>query len=288
MALPTAPLGQLPSMNMPYAIPTHDRGSSIWEKALAAFLVNAAGGVAQQGVENAMARDFAPEFGEEKAGGLSKLISGPKVGRDDAKMRRAQAFTAGENEAARMAAAGQSEADAANALLRLDRQTQAGLDEQTLRDMNADLRTTREVGASDARLTRELEGRTALTQLEERLRNERPDVKSQAARDAAAAEEANARTEFQRTIMREFNGRGQPTAAGAAPATTNGTVITPAMQREIELKAMQSRHDAMPFDAALQDIINGGRATSVGGAESGLTSDELAQLMALVRGGASQ
>lgn len=284
MALPTAPLGQLPNMNMPYSMPTYDKGASIWEKALAAFLVNAAGGVAQQGVENAMARDFAPEFGEEKAGGLSKLISGPKVGKADATQRRQQAFVADQNEASRMAAAGQSEADAANALLRLDRQTQAGLDEQTLRDMNADLRTTREVTASDARLTRELEGRTGLTQLEERLRNERPDVKSQVARDTAAAEEAMARTAFQRQIMSQIGGGQGTTPSAAAPTGT----ITPAMQREMELKAMQGRHDAMPFDAALQEIINGGRAAPMGGATPSLTSEELAQLMELVRGGAIQ
>lgn len=287
MALPTAPLGQLPSMNMPYAIPTHDRGSSIWEKALAAFLVNAAGGVAQQVVENAMARDFAPEFGEEKAGGLSKLISGPKVGKADASQRRQQAFVADQNEAARMAAAGQSEADAANALLRQDRTIAAGRESDEMRLDAQNAQSYLDARNADLQRSRSLDDRSALARLESQLYNERPDVKSQAARDAAAAEEAKARTEFQRTIMQELSGRGKP-AAGAAPAPANGTIITPAMQREVELRATQSRHDAMPFDAALQDIINGGRATSVGGAKSGLTSDEFAQLMALVRGGASQ
>lgn len=201
MALPTAPLGQLPNMSMPYSIPTYDKGPSIWEKALASFLVNAAGGAAQQGVDNVMSRDYAGEFGETKAGGLSKLINGPQVRADDAKIRRQQAFTREENELAREATAGQNEADAANALLRLDRQAQTGSEMQALQDMNADLRTSREITAADTRTSTQSADRSALARLEAELYGKRPDVLSGVARDNAAADEARARTEFQRQIM---------------------------------------------------------------------------------------
>jgi len=207
-------------MNMPYAIPTHDRGSSIWEKALVAFLVNAAGGVAQQGVENAMARDFAPEFGEEKAGGLSKLISGPKVGKADASQRRQQAFVADQNEAARMAAAGQSEADAANALLRQDRTIAAGRESDEMRLDAQNAQSYLDARNADLQRSRSLDDRSALARLESQLYNERPDVKSQAARDAAAAEEAIARTNFQKQITEEMElarraREGRPTTASS-------------------------------------------------------------------------
>lgn len=88
MALPTAQLGQLPSMNMPYSIPTVEKGPKIWERALAQFLVNAAGGLATQGAENVMSRDYASEFGEDPATGWGRLTQGPKVGAEAAEQRR--------------------------------------------------------------------------------------------------------------------------------------------------------------------------------------------------------
>ena len=164
MALPTAQLGQLGNMSMPYAIPTYEKGPNIFEKALATFLVNAAGGVAQQGAQNVMSRDYAKDVGQTPAGAWSKLVSGPQVTAEQAKQIRAEKFTAGENEADRMARAGQSDADAANALLRLDRQGQQGLDEQSLRDMNALLRGDREISASAAHDTRVIEGQNTRDQ----------------------------------------------------------------------------------------------------------------------------
>lgn len=77
MALPTAPLGQLPTMNMPYSIPTYEvrRGR---DAVLQALLVNLASGIGQQAVDNAMSRDFATE----PAGFFEKIVSGPKMNRE--------------------------------------------------------------------------------------------------------------------------------------------------------------------------------------------------------------
>jgi hypothetical protein len=89
MALPTAQLGALGQMSMPYSIPTVEKGPSIWEKALASFLVSAAGQAAERGTENLMSRDYASEFGEDPAKGFGRLM-GPKVGEREATRRRAE------------------------------------------------------------------------------------------------------------------------------------------------------------------------------------------------------
>lgn len=219
MALPTAPLGQLPNMNMPYSIPTYDKGPSIWEKALASFLVSAAGNVATQGVENAMSRDYAPEFGEEKAGGLSKLVSGPKVGKEDAKTRRQQAFVRDENEASRLAAQGQSDADAMNALLRQDRQLTAGRESDELRLLAQQGQSDADTANAALRQERDATNRTALARLEAELYGQRPDVLSQVDRDRAAAAESNSQTEFRRSIMGSIPKTGGTERAAAAPTS---------------------------------------------------------------------
>ncbi len=118
MALPTAPLGQLPSMNMPYSIPRYEQPASIWEKALASFLVNAAGGAATRGVENVMSKDYATQFGEKPATGFSRLL-GPNVGAEEARQRRS--ITAQKDMS-------QAEIDAANTRAQADRELKMNLD----------------------------------------------------------------------------------------------------------------------------------------------------------------
>lgn len=154
MALPTAQLGQLGTMSMPYSIPTYEKGPNIWEKALSALLVNTASGVAQQGTQNLMSHENAGEFGQQPASTWQRLIGGPTVSDQAATQRRGQAFTGREAAKQRVfegdqtqlgldARAAQSDADAQNAMLRQDTQIQGGLDEATLRDMNSLLRGDR-------------------------------------------------------------------------------------------------------------------------------------------------
>lgn len=155
MALPTAPLGQLGNMSMPYSIGTYDKGPNIWEKALAAFLVNAAGGVASQGTQNLMSRDYAKEFGEKPAGTWGRLVGGPAVDAKDAAQRRQNIYLSGEaqkgrdfskeeNEFNQMIKATAEEAQAKNEAMRQGERIQGGLDQQQIADMNALLRGDRE------------------------------------------------------------------------------------------------------------------------------------------------
>lgn len=181
MALPTAPLGQLGNMSMPYSIPSYDKGPSIWEKALAAFLVNAAGGVASRGTENLMSRDYAKEFGEKPAGTWGRLVGGPAVGEADAKQRRQNVFvsteaqkgrdaTREESDFDRMFKGTQDEAAAKNRLLQQDAATQAGFDETALRDMNALIRGDRAETGATQRNTDDNAARLAQTKAEYGLR----------------------------------------------------------------------------------------------------------------------
>ena len=234
MALPTAPLGQLPSMNMPYAIPTYEKGPSIWEKALASFLVNAAGGAAQSGVQNLLTRDSAAEFGEKPATGLSRLL-GPKVGPDEAKQRRQNVFSSNEAKAARSAseaeankqrafdadqlrlrldtAAAQAEADALNQRTREGDRTQASLDEQYLQDRNAQLRAGQQ---DDAAI--ELENLRAL------LRSKDPENVADTEYKRALARKAEAEAGAQEYFTDRFKGSANnipgntPAVPGVDPA----------------------------------------------------------------------
>jgi hypothetical protein len=66
---------------VPSYLPTQviQKQPKLWQQALAQLLTQAAGQVVGQGVQNVMSRDYAPEFGLEKAGLVEKLMSGPRA-----------------------------------------------------------------------------------------------------------------------------------------------------------------------------------------------------------------
>ncbi len=90
MALPTAQLGTMPSLNMPAYIPTTTvtKEPKAWEKALLAIVANAGSQILGQGVSNAMQQDFAAQNGETPTTGVSKFFSGPRVTRGDNEARQ--------------------------------------------------------------------------------------------------------------------------------------------------------------------------------------------------------
>lgn len=92
MALPSAQLGSLASLNVPSYIPTTvvPKEQAMWKQLLMSVLAQTAGKVAGQGVENAMSRDSAAEFGQTPATGFDKLVSGPKVNERQATSLRAE------------------------------------------------------------------------------------------------------------------------------------------------------------------------------------------------------
>lgn len=214
MALPTAPLGQLPSMNMPYSIPRYEQPASIWEKALASFLVNAAGGAATQGVENVMARDYAGDFGEKPASGFSKLL-GPKVGAQDARMRKGQQFQQSmqqsEFEAAQKLAAEKQQHD-------YDMERLQGLNQGVARQegfQNAsDMEYLKSLNEGEA-LRRQIEGQLGLAERKQTLENQSPLTQAQTGYYQGQGEKAQAEAAFNRSLM-----------GGQTPgmSTTEGTV----------------------------------------------------------------
>lgn len=138
MALPVAPLGSLPSMNLPYSRQIYEK-DSITNKAIAAFLANLAGNVGGQLGENVMQRDFGTESGGKDASIMSKFLSGPQVSRQqyEAQLgRKADADALAAQTASRegMAAADRRSQEGI-ADRRLQDAAEARLIEQTMQDM---------------------------------------------------------------------------------------------------------------------------------------------------------
>lgn len=287
MALQTAPLGQLPSMNMPYSIPTYEKPPSIWEKALAAFLVNAAGTAAGQVGENITARDYAKDFGEEPAGFGSKIVGGPRVSARQADQRESQKFQkesqmrdigAAANVArfnATQAANRQAadiERDVTREGMAYDRQTAEG--EQRLR--LADAETAAKIKA--ARLQAELEAILSAR-----------DPKNLAMADyyKANAEESRA-TATSRNILNNLY-RGNPT--GAATGASPRPVLSDADRRAMQTARGQAApSQGLPTDVPLSEFLGQMGETPVGVAGGYITgatpvADALSELMSRFQGG---
>lgn len=171
MALPTAQLGGMASLNVPSYIPTVQvqKEPKAWEKILLSVLANAAGSVVGQGVENVMSRDAAAEFDKTPSGGFDRLLRGPKVGVQEATQRRGLAAQKEIQETEINAAAllaqlrgiqGETEQQAAQHALRMsdlergstqsmlnDQETIARSRVQRGADARADMRTNAEIGA---------------------------------------------------------------------------------------------------------------------------------------------
>lgn len=81
MALPTAQLGGMASLNVPSYIPIvqTEKRPRLWEQALAQLLTQAGSAAAGKGVDNVMSRDYAAEVGDTPASFMQRLLQGPKV-----------------------------------------------------------------------------------------------------------------------------------------------------------------------------------------------------------------
>ena len=87
MALPSAQLGSMTSLNVPSGMPTvvTQPKEKYWQKILAQALAGAAGQAATQGVSNAMSRDYAADAGGTNAPFWDKLVGGPAMPADQYK-----------------------------------------------------------------------------------------------------------------------------------------------------------------------------------------------------------
>lgn len=90
MALPTAPMGQLSNLSVPYQIEHYQKPASGIDRALAAFLSGVAQQAGGQLAENALSRDYAPDG--QKAGFFGKLVSGPVENRQQQMQKQGQEF----------------------------------------------------------------------------------------------------------------------------------------------------------------------------------------------------
>ena len=79
MALPSAQLGSMTSLNVPSGMPTvvTQPKEKYWQKILAQALAGAAGQAATQGVSNAMSKDYGSQMGEKDAGFWQRVGTGP-------------------------------------------------------------------------------------------------------------------------------------------------------------------------------------------------------------------
>lgn len=102
MALPQAQLGQMGSLSAPHQLQAQviNKEPKAWERALLSLLSNVGSAVVQQGVGNAMAQDYAPEFGETAATGTDRFFKGPRVGERQAAERRSLAQRGKESDSA--------------------------------------------------------------------------------------------------------------------------------------------------------------------------------------------
>lgn len=94
MALPSAQLGSLPSLGLPSTVPVQqvEKRTPLWQQLLGQILMQTAGGVVNQGVQNSMSRDFAGDYKEAPSSGVDKFMHGPKVSQAEDVRRKGQAF----------------------------------------------------------------------------------------------------------------------------------------------------------------------------------------------------
>lgn len=190
MALPTAPLGQLANLNMPYSIPRYEvrRGRDQVLTALAATVAQALG---QKVIENAMSRDYAETAGVgENAGFWSRLVQGPTMNRQQFEQANQRAFGREQADLERTQRANIADTEAGIANRRIDVGTAQSIAERELQERLAQERLGAEerrfmTNLAEGRRMSERESANRLTAIEKQ-----GEVSGRLASQARAAEEA--------------------------------------------------------------------------------------------------
>lgn len=272
MALPTAPLGQLGNMSMPYAIPTYEvrRGRDQVLTALAAGLAQQLGG---QLVENAMSRDFA----EKPAGFWSKLVAGPKENRAQFEGRQERTMKAEQAEKDRTAQMTAKDREIQLAEWLQGRREAEGLAGRELeRELNqARLTQMGTQAENEAALRRELAtmGNEAQLAQIDRQATHTGRLNEQARFDQQAFQQVMQQIELENQIQllkeRAALEAGSPQGqyylqqarmleqqVGLLNGRLGGARSNDveAVQRYLAQQQEQARLSAMPFDAAMQDV----------------------------------
>lgn len=190
MALPTAPLGQLANLNMPYSIPRYEvrRGRDQVLTALAATVAQALG---QKVIENAMSRDYAETAGVgENAGFWSRLVQGPTMNRQQFEQANQRAYGREQADLERTQRANIADTEAGIANRRIDVGTAQSIAERELQERLAQERLGSEemrfmAGLAEGRRTGQQEHKNRLAAIEKQ-----GEVSGRLASQSRAAEEA--------------------------------------------------------------------------------------------------
>lgn len=276
MALPTAPLGQLPNLNMPFQIPTYEvrRGR---DQVLTAFLAGLVQNLGAQAVDNVMTRDFA----EQPAGFWSKLVSGPKMNRAQAEAAATQEFQG-------------AQADLERTLRSNIANTEANLANRNIDARTADAARGRELeqllAADRNKLAREqmlYEGSLRQTLSEQAARDALTQIEARAAAEAVLGQQARQDDQGFKREMADIEGQQRlaeiAARIGAESATPQGRYYdaqAKALQFSNEIARRQqggqagaqsakeqavleylgkqkeaAQLSAMPFDRAMGEIV---------------------------------
>lgn len=90
MALPTAQLGSMTTLNVPTGRGVVVKPTPLWQQALMQILAGTVGDIAKTGVSNVMSRDYATEAGQTPAGTWDRLLHGPQVSEADIRQMRTE------------------------------------------------------------------------------------------------------------------------------------------------------------------------------------------------------
>lgn len=244
MALPSAQLGQMPNMNIPYSVPYYQKEPKPWEKVLLSLVSSAGGAALNQGIQNSMARDFADlARGETPSSGFDAFLHGPRVSERQQNTRDQLAGQIGLEELRAQPSARDMMEQRNVESQRIDRNMDSMRDtmsrSQIARrsDDSANARSMNEQAIQTERATTELEGLNQadrhqhaqeilqrLGQLETNKRAEMTDKREEPYRAAQTAEQiAKAEGERYRTqIARQaMEGQAKPGAGKVSPNVIN-------------------------------------------------------------------
>jgi hypothetical protein len=219
MSLQSAPLGQLPSMSMPYSIPQqYAKPASIWQQALANLLTSAAGTVATQGAQNLLSQDHAAEFGQTPRSGFGRLMQ-PVVSDKEAAQLREQQFMGNQAENTRQF---QSEQDDLNRMaaenLAGKAQDATAFNQSNEQAANAYQRQLSDIEAQ-RRLQTEIGGRETNTRLEAQLRAQDPEALARGGLYKAEGQKYSKEADFTQHMLDMFNKSTKGGQGAAVPVT---------------------------------------------------------------------
>ena len=235
MALPTAQLGQLSQLSVPYSIPTTlvDKRPRIWQQALASFLTNAASQAGQAAVSNEFEKENAPAFGQKATPWYQKFYQGAAINDKEAMQLRDIKASDDQRKLIEAGLDRRSAAEIAGALNRTNI-TEAGAKERLgISEAGATGRTTQTIQGE-----KDLESQKALDTLKNedtlaRLRDElsrtnpegvaRTNLYNQEAAHYGSQAEIN---KFLGALMQKRGASGQPTTPAVNPTVPTASPDT--------------------------------------------------------------